>query len=130
MTRHNPRKKRPGKRPAGHHGRGTPQVSRAERRNAHALVAGTDSPDAGVRQSEGVRLNRWLAERGIDSRRKCDALIQEGSVEVNLFEPLAGLGRLLSPVIVEGEITRALDDPLLIGRGFAAAGDKANESNI
>lgn len=83
MTRHNPRKKRPGKRPAGHHGRGKPQVSRAERRNAHALVAGTDSPEAGVLSTEGVRLNRWLAERGVDSRRKCDALIQEGGVEVN-----------------------------------------------
>lgn len=83
MTRHNRRKKRPNRRKAGHHGRGAPQVSAAERRNAHGLLAGTDSPESGVVDQRGVRLNRWLAERGVDSRRKCDALVQEGSVEVN-----------------------------------------------
>lgn len=83
MTRNNPRKKRPNRRKAGHHGRGAPQVSAAERRNAHGLLAATDSPESGVVDQRGVRLNRWLAERGVDSRRKCDALIQEGGVEVN-----------------------------------------------
>jgi 23S rRNA pseudouridine2605 synthase len=84
MTRNNPRKNRRKSVPAGHPGRGKPKVSDAERRNAHALIAGTDSPEAGVKDSgPGVRLNRWLAERGVDSRRKCDALIQEANIEVN-----------------------------------------------
>jgi len=47
------------------------------------LLSSTDSPESGVVDQQGVRLNRWLAERGVDSRRKCDALIQEGGVEVN-----------------------------------------------
>ncbi|MCH2100394.1 MAG: rRNA pseudouridine synthase [Planctomycetes bacterium] len=83
MTRNNPRKRRANRRKPGHHGRGAPKVSRAERRNAHGLVASTDSPESGVLDQRGVRLNRWLAERGVDSRRKCDALVQGGSVEVN-----------------------------------------------
>lgn len=33
--------------------------------------------------SEGVRLNKFLASCGIGSRRACDALVQEGRVEVN-----------------------------------------------
>lgn len=83
MSRNNPRKRRTNRRKPGHQGRGAPKVSSAERRNAHGLVASTDSPDSGVVDQRGVRLNRWLAERGVDSRRKCDALVQEGSVEVN-----------------------------------------------
>ena len=83
MSRNNPRKRRTNRRKPGHHGRGAPKVSSAERRNAHGLVASTDSPESGVVDQRGVRLNRWLAERGVDSRRKCDALVQEGSVEVN-----------------------------------------------
>lgn len=35
-------------------------------------------PKSGV-----VRLNKFLAERGVDSRRKCDELIAEGKVSVN-----------------------------------------------
>lgn len=31
----------------------------------------------------GVRLNRWLAERGVAARRKCDELIAQGVVAVN-----------------------------------------------
>ncbi len=84
MTRNNPRKKRSKRVPSGHHGRGKPKVTPAEQRNAHGLLAGTDSPEGGVEEARlGVRLNRWLAERGVDSRRKCDALIQEGGIEVN-----------------------------------------------
>lgn len=33
--------------------------------------------------SDTVRLNRYLAERGIASRRHCDRIIQEGAVEVD-----------------------------------------------
>lgn len=108
MTRHNPRKRRPNRRKAGHHGRGTPAVSKAERRNAHGLVAATDSPVEGVVDQQGVRLNRWLAERGIDSRRKCDSLIQEGGVEVN-GEIRLDPGYRVQPedeVRVEGRVVR------------------------
>lgn len=91
MSRRKPPKKRGKRTPSGHQGRGTPKVSRAEKRNAFALVAGTDSPDSAVTSREdGVRLNRWLAERGVGSRRACDALVLDAGVEVNgeiMLEP-------------------------------------------
>lgn len=33
--------------------------------------------------SEGIRLNKYLASCGVGSRRACDALVQEGRVEIN-----------------------------------------------
>ena len=33
--------------------------------------------------SEGIRLNKFLASCGVGSRRACDALVQEGHVEIN-----------------------------------------------
>ena len=70
--------------PAGHPGRGKTKVRASERRNAFGLVAGTDSPSEGLAADpRGVRLNKWLADQGVGSRRKCDVLIQEGMVDVN-----------------------------------------------
>ena len=61
-----------------------PQSSRGQRRRAHGVVSSTNQPESPVKiSSQGVRLNRWLAERGIASRRKCDELIFGCSVEVN-----------------------------------------------
>ncbi|BDS07677.1 hypothetical protein NT6N_27170 [Oceaniferula spumae] len=34
-------------------------------------------------QSQGIRLNKYLASCGVGSRRSCDALIQEGEVYIN-----------------------------------------------
>lgn len=42
---------------------------------------GAKAPDAPERP--GLRLNRWLSEQGVASRRKADELVQEGAVEVN-----------------------------------------------
>lgn len=77
------------KRPAHPRGR--------RRRTAQGFVASAPTPregvgregaalqggDAAAGASAGVRLNRWLAEQGVDSRRKCDALVLEGAVQVN-----------------------------------------------
>ncbi|HEX9794577.1 MAG TPA: pseudouridine synthase [Planctomycetota bacterium] len=75
------------------------QVSNRRRRQAHGFVASAPGVsgaregvggDPGVDDSRGVRLNRWLAERGVASRRKADELVQGGSVTVNgktLLEP-------------------------------------------
>ena len=70
--------------PAGHPGRGKPKVRASARKNAFGLVAGTNSPSEGLAADpRGIRLNKWLADQGVGSRRKCDALVQEGMVDVN-----------------------------------------------
>ena len=77
-----PRKNK--KHSSGHQGRGKPKVTRAEQRNAYGLVAGTDSPQESTSSdARGMRLNRWLSEQGVSSRRKCDAMVQEGLVDIN-----------------------------------------------
>jgi 23S rRNA pseudouridine2605 synthase len=43
-----------------------------------------------------VRLNKYLADRGIASRRKCDELIQAGKVSVD-GEPMSELGARIDP---------------------------------
>ena len=76
----NPRKKKK----SGHPGRGKPRVTRSNQRTAYGLVSSTDSPDeSAIVDERGMRLNRWLSEQGVDSRRKCDAMVQQGLVEVN-----------------------------------------------
>ena len=70
-------------------GRGKPKVSKRARRIAHGFVAASAAPDRpvgdGIQEvsAQGVRLNRWLAEQGVDSRRKCDTIIFNGEVTVN-----------------------------------------------
>ncbi|MDP6849732.1 MAG: pseudouridine synthase [Planctomycetota bacterium] len=91
MTKSN-RGKKNRKHLSGHMGRGKPKAKIGERRRAHGRVAGENIPSEGIIQpaAKGVRINRWLSERGVASRRKCDDLIRECSVEVNgniLTEP-------------------------------------------
>lgn len=81
-------KKRKG--PAAGIGRGKPKISKRAKRVAHGFVAASDAPETAVRgggiedtPEGGVRLNRWLAEQGVDSRRKCDEKIFSGEVTVN-----------------------------------------------
>lgn len=54
---------------------------------------------------EGIRLQRFLAEAGVASRRKAEALIREGRVEVNGV--VAGIGAVVDPdrdrIRVDGE---------------------------
>lgn len=78
-----------GKAPAAGVGRGKPRVSKRAKRVAHGFVAASKAPDSPVGSGideapkDGVRLNRWLAEQGVDSRRKCDEKIFDGEVMVN-----------------------------------------------
>lgn len=55
--------------------------------------------------SEAVRLNRFIAQAGVCSRRKADRLIEQGLVQVN-HEPVRSMGRTVDPekdlVTVEG----------------------------
>lgn len=80
------------KRPVVGSGRGKPKVSKRAKRVAHGFVAASKAADTSVAadrggieevSDQGVRLNRWLAEQGVDSRRKCDEKIFAGEVMVN-----------------------------------------------
>jgi len=80
------------KRPLAGSGRGKPKISKRAKRVAHGFVAASKSADTSVAadrggieevSDKGVRLNRWLAEQGVDSRRKCDEKIFAGEVMVN-----------------------------------------------
>lgn len=67
------------------------------RRDAAGFISASPSPREGIghegaalrrKEDEGaagdpMRLNRWLAEQGVDSRRKCDQLVLEGAVSIN-----------------------------------------------
>jgi len=46
-------------------------------------MPGAGAPANATNVTGGIRLNKLLASRGIGARRKCDALIQAGSVRVN-----------------------------------------------
>lgn len=89
-------KKKDRNKPTAGVGRGKPKVSKRARRVAHGFVAASGAPSSPVKESEqqqyaidrsstvgGVRLNRWLAEQGVDSRRKCDQKVLDGEVSVN-----------------------------------------------
>ncbi len=64
-----------------------------------------------------VRLNKFLANAGIASRRKADLLIQEGKVKVN-GKVVLGMGIKIHPprdkVFVDGKQVAVLDEPVYI----------------
>lgn len=51
---------------------------------------------AGQTEAAAIRLNRLLASAGFGSRRQCDALIEEGRVEID-GEPVSKLGTTVEP---------------------------------
>jgi 16S rRNA U516 pseudouridylate synthase RsuA-like enzyme len=60
---------------------------------------------------DGTRLNKFLAQCGIGSRRKCDELIQAGRVEIN-GSPCLNMGTRVLPtdhVRVDGKRVAAKD---------------------
>ncbi len=62
---------------------GTPLRKKAARKASPAKPATPAPPTKAESASPLVRLNKFLADRGVDSRRKCDELITEGKVTVN-----------------------------------------------
>lgn len=59
------------------------EASRAPREGVGAGGSRIGQPGDAAAPALGTRLNRWLAEQGVDSRRHCDALVLEGAVTVN-----------------------------------------------
>ena len=64
------------------------------------MSGGTEAPEG---SSPGTRLNKWLAETGVCSRREADAWIAAGRIAVN--GQVATLGTRVGPadaVLVDG----------------------------
>ena len=88
------RRKKTSRKPIGGSGRGKPTRSKRQTRLAAATIEASSSARVGVASEKaegaGVRLNKWLAEQGVDSRRKCDEKVFGGEVSVNgtiIMEP-------------------------------------------
>ena len=83
------RRKKPSRKPSPGAGRGKTTRTKRQQRLAAATIESSSSARQGVKADEagagavGVRLNKWLAEQGVDSRRKCDEKIFGGEVSVN-----------------------------------------------
>jgi len=74
-------------------GRGKKKVS--TRRKAQAGAGQPAAPE--LREDGKIRLNKYLADNGIASRRKCDELIEKGLVLVD-GEPVVELGIRIDPM--------------------------------
>ena len=88
------RRKKTSRKPIGGSGRGKTTRSKRQTRLAAATIEASSSARIGVAaeksQTVGVRLNKWLAEQGVDSRHKCDEKVFCGEVSVNgtvIIEP-------------------------------------------
>ncbi|MDP6962925.1 MAG: pseudouridine synthase, partial [Planctomycetota bacterium] len=81
------KKKSSRKKPVAGSGRGRTTRTKRQKRLAAAAIESSSSAREGIKpkaaQQSGVRLNKWLAEQGVDSRRKCDEKIFGGEVSVN-----------------------------------------------
>ena len=79
-------------------GGGRPKKVSSRRYPARTSSAREEKRGAGL-----VRLNKYLADHGVASRRGCDALIEEGKVSVD-GEPVVELGIKIDPTVQEVEV--------------------------
>ncbi|CDR30795.1 Ribosomal large subunit pseudouridine synthase F [Acholeplasma oculi] len=84
---------------------------------------------------EQIRLNKFLSDQGLTSRRKSDEMISVGRVTVN--DELAKVGTKISSsdiVKVDGKVIANKPDPIYIAlnkpKGIVTTTDKAIRSNI
>ena len=87
-------------------GRGKKKVS--TRRKAQAGSGQPAAPE--LREDGKIRLNKYLADNGIASRRKCDELIESGLVLVD-GEPVVELGTRIDPTLQAVEAKGTLLKP-------------------
>lgn len=96
----NPKKPRNSARPAGK----PPAPIRAERTGeVHAPLAEDAADEISSGAATLVRLNKYLADHGVASRRKCDELIMTGQVSID-GETVTELGTRIDPATQRVEI--------------------------
>ena len=76
---------------------------RPKKVSSRTYPARTSSAREEKRGAGLVRLNKYLADHGVASRRGCDALIEEGKVSVD-GEPVVELGIKIDPTVQEVEV--------------------------
>ena len=84
---------------------------------------------------EGVRLNKYISDAGICSRRKADELIESGKVTVN--GNVAGLGTRVLPqdlVAVDGKPIKPVEKKVYLAfnkpKGITCTADESDPSNV
>ena len=71
--------------------------------------------------SEKIRINKYIANAGICSRRDADKLVEEGRVTVNGNLATPGMGILNTDVVcVNGKVIQAKDDKVVLTSGIGA----------
>ena len=86
-------------------------------------------------EQEMIRLNKYLSEAGVCSRRAADLLIESGKVSVNGITASIGTKVLSSDQVeVEGKIVKPESEMVLIAvnkpAGIVCTADKREKDNI
>lgn len=68
-------------------------------------------------QPQLVRLNKYLADQGIASRRKCDEMITKGKISID-GEPATELGRKIDPYVARVEVDGVILKPDVTRRRY------------
>ncbi|MCR5272232.1 MAG: 23S rRNA pseudouridine(2604) synthase RluF [Lachnospiraceae bacterium] len=88
-----------------------------------------------INTSEGIRLNKFLSERGVCSRREADRLIENGKVFVDGHRATVGV-RVSdkNDIVVDGKAVKKADRQVLIAfnkpKGIVCTAEKRERNNI
>jgi len=89
----------------------------------------------GLKMAEGIRINKYLAEAGVCSRREADKLVEAGKVTVNGKQCENGTKVLPGDkVIVNGKKIKGIEEKVYLAfykpAGIVCTADKQEENNL
>lgn len=88
-----------------------------------------------IEKNEEIRINKYLSDAGICSRREADRLIEQGEILVNGMAAIMGQKvKITDEIIVEGKIVSREEERILIAFnkpvGIECTADLSNPDNI
>ncbi|MFN8275436.1 MAG: S4 domain-containing protein [Flavobacteriaceae bacterium] len=133
MNQNNRSDKRPSKRPnkPAYNSPKPPMEKRSQKKVNTAPKA--EAPKAKSKDSDAIRLNKYIANAGVCSRREADVYIQSGNVKVN-GEVITEMGYQVKPsdtVIFDGtQLTPGKKEYLLLNKpkNFTTSADESGEN--
>jgi 23S rRNA pseudouridine2605 synthase len=133
MNQNNRSDKRPGKRPAkSPFSKPKPPMEKRSQKKT-TTVQKAEAPKAKSKDSDLIRLNKYIANSGVCSRREADIYIQSGNVKVN-NEVITEMGHQVKPgdvVIFDGtQLTPGKKEYILLNKpkNFTTSADEGQES--